>query len=293
MADHTLADVTTQHLQTAWSTALIDVLLPELVGGQFYNDKNAPGNGLKTIRAFQRGRGTVAPLGGVGNDEVPSASSPTNKWVEVDVDQSLSYNVEVGIWAELCTNLSLTAMAAISTGETMREEFDKALLTYAVTNAGTKLGTGAGNAIVVSTSEEAEAMFRLAAVRLSKLNVPKAGRKAAVDPETAALIASSKVFTPTTAEKQVEGLAGRFFGFDIFESNLLPAGSGATAGQTTVLFGTNAGATKKVVADVSELYTPEKKVGIKNSKGAVIYAREVLDPTYLLSAIVVHVAPVA
>lgn len=290
MADHTLADVTTQHLATAWSTALIDVLLPELVGGQFYNDKNVPGNGFKTIRAFQRGKGTVAPLGGVGGDEVPSASAPTNKWIEIDVDQSLAYNTEVGLWDELCSNLGLTAMAATSTGEAMRESYDTALLTYAVANAGTKLGTGSGNAIVVTTPAEAEALFRLADVTLSKLNVPRNGRKAAVDAETRALIASSETFIPTSADNVVEGLCGRFFGFNIFESNLLPQGANATAGQTTLLFGTDQGATKKVVADISEFYTPEKKVGIKNAKGAVIYAREVVDPTYLCSAIVKHTA---
>ncbi|MFI6334138.1 P22 coat protein - protein 5 domain protein [Streptomyces sp. NPDC050535] len=122
--------------------------------------------------------------------------------------------------------------------------------------------------------------------RLTKANVPKAGRYVVVSAEFyASLLLDSrfiKVNESGTDAGLRNGLVGRAAGFDIYESNNVPNPSGDTQ---VVTAGTSAAITFAEQINKTEAYRPESSFS-DAVKGLALYGAKVVRPDYLAAAFI-------
>ncbi|MFJ3597906.1 P22 coat protein - protein 5 domain protein [Streptomyces sp. NPDC090126] len=122
--------------------------------------------------------------------------------------------------------------------------------------------------------------------RLTKANVPKAGRYVIVSAEFyASLLLDSrfiKVNESGTEAGLRNGMVGRAAGFDIYESNNIPNPTGDTQ---VVTAGTNAAITFAEQINKTEAYRPESSFS-DAVKGLALYGAKVVRPDHLAAAFI-------
>ncbi|MEU0133394.1 P22 phage major capsid protein family protein [Streptomyces sp. NPDC006296] len=122
--------------------------------------------------------------------------------------------------------------------------------------------------------------------RLTKANVPTAGRYAIVSAEFyASLLLDSrfiKVNESGTDAGLRNGMVGRAAGFDIYESNNIPNPAGDTQ---VVTAGTNAAITFAEQINKTEAYRPESSFS-DAVKGLALYGAKVVRPDHLAAAFI-------
>jgi len=122
--------------------------------------------------------------------------------------------------------------------------------------------------------------------RLTKANVPTAGRYVVVSPEFYASLLLDDRFVKVDASGVTEGLrngmVGRAAGFDILESNNVPSPTGS---DQVVTAGTNAAITFAEQINKTEAYRPEN--GFADAvKGLALYGAKVTRPDCLAAAFI-------
>lgn len=122
--------------------------------------------------------------------------------------------------------------------------------------------------------------------RLTRANVPTAGRYAIVSAEFyASLLLDSrfiKVNESGTSEGLRNGMVGRAAGFDIYESNNIPNPSGDTQ---VVTAGTNAAITFAEQINKTEAYRPESSFS-DAVKGLALYGAKLVRPDHMAAAFI-------
>ncbi|MYS34926.1 N4-gp56 family major capsid protein [Streptomyces sp. KhCrAH-43] len=122
--------------------------------------------------------------------------------------------------------------------------------------------------------------------KLTKANVPTAGRYAIVSAEFyASLLLDSrfiKVNESGTSDGLRNGMVGRAAGFDIYESNNIPVPSGDTQ---VVTAGTNAAITFAEQINKTEAYRPESSFS-DAVKGLALYGAKMVRPDHLAAAFI-------
>jgi len=116
--------------------------------------------------------------------------------------------------------------AAVSLSDVVE---NKILSVYGSAHADNRI-TGASNAAITLSTTNIYDNFVEARTRLSKKNVPTAGRFAIIDPDSYALVLKCAEFkrdTPVGDDAIRNGFVGSMAGFDIYESNSVPTASGA------------------------------------------------------------------
>lgn len=88
----------------------------------------------------------------------------------------------------------------------------------------------------VTTGAQVKELFRKAKVKMNKLHVPKTGRKVAVTSEVTSLLLLDDAFANAYYNLQnsenpllADGYVGKFMGFEIFETELVPNSAGGNA----------------------------------------------------------------
>ncbi|MFC8124662.1 P22 coat protein - protein 5 domain protein [Streptomyces sp. NPDC057302] len=122
--------------------------------------------------------------------------------------------------------------------------------------------------------------------RLTKANVPKAGRYVVVSAEFyASLLLDSRFIKADEAGTDQglrNGFVGRAAGFDIYESNNVPNPSGDTQ---VITAGTNAAITFAEQINKTEAYRPESSFS-DAVKGLALYGAKVVRPDHLAAAFI-------
>lgn len=122
--------------------------------------------------------------------------------------------------------------------------------------------------------------------RLTKANVPTAGRYAIVSAEFyASLLLDSrfiKVNESGTSDGLRNGMVGRAAGFDIYESNNIPNPTGDTQ---VVTAGTNAAITFAEQINKTEAYRPESSFS-DAVKGLALYGAKLVRPDHMAAAFI-------
>lgn len=90
--------------------------------------------------------------------------------------------------------------------------------------------------------------------KLTQAGVPSAGRWVVLPPEAIAyLLTDNAQLAPANSDAVANGIVGRAFGFDIYESNNVPVSSG----KFSIVAGTSEAVTAAVAVNSVELYRPE------------------------------------
>ncbi|MFJ2707845.1 P22 phage major capsid protein family protein [Streptomyces sp. NPDC087428] len=122
--------------------------------------------------------------------------------------------------------------------------------------------------------------------RLTRANVPTAGRYAIVSAEFyASLLLDSrfiKVNESGTSDGLRNGMVGRAAGFDIYESNNIPNPTGDTQ---VVTAGTNAAITFAEQINKTEAYRPESSFS-DAVKGLALYGAKLVRPDHMAAAFI-------
>ncbi|PWG08771.1 P22 coat protein - protein 5 domain protein [Streptomyces sp. V2] len=122
--------------------------------------------------------------------------------------------------------------------------------------------------------------------KLTKANVPSAGRYVIVPPEFyASLLLDSRFIKSDEAGTDAglrNGLVGRAANFDIYESNNCPVPTGDT---TVVQAGVNAAVTFAEQINKTEAYRPESSFS-DAVKGLALYGAKVIRPDHLAAAFI-------
>lgn len=122
--------------------------------------------------------------------------------------------------------------------------------------------------------------------KLSKADVPKAGRYAIVPPEAyASLLLDDRFIKADAAGTDAglrNGLVGRAAGFDIYESNNCPVPTGDT---TVVQAGVKEAITFAEQLNKTEAYRPESSFS-DAVKGLALYGAKVIRPDHLAGAFI-------
>lgn len=219
------------------------------------------------------GLGTVATADYTG--ATPTATDTTDTSVILTLDQAKYFLQRIDRVDNAKAAVKLLGKVLAAGAYEIANDIDA----YAFEQAATTTNSVAANN-ALDTTNVAKWISDIA-VKMSSLKAPKNGRKLAVSPEVAAVIARANLnLNTTTAEAAArEGFVGRFGGFDIYET--LNLSDGAT-GKNCI-----ASVSDSVVVGIgySEFGAGSKVDDFKDYvKGLTNFGAKVVQPAYVVKA---------
>jgi len=273
-----------------WSAQLLVALrkalvyaAPDVVNRDYEGDISESGDTVRITSVSRPAIGNYVP----GSTVItPENLTTAQRTLVVDQAKFWAFSVDDVDARQVRSNLMPQAMseAAYGLADTV-DQFVAGLYTQIQTanflnQSGTPLNT-----YTVPTDAYDKVLVPLR-TRLTKANVPTAGRYVVVSPEFYASLLLDDRFVKVDASGVTEGLrngmVGRAAGFDILESNNVPSPTGS---DQVVTAGTNAAITFAEQINKTEAYRPEN--GFADAvKGLALYGAKVVRPDCLAAAFI-------
>lgn len=264
-------------IPTLWSARLLANLDKNLVYGACANrDYEGEIKGLgDTVKINRIGNVTIGDYtGDVGDPEEISSTQQT-----LVIDKAKYFNFKVEDIERVQANVNLVDQAMGRASYAMGDVIDQYIASF-VKDAGIKVGTTATPKALTTPAAAYDQLVDLK-VELNKKNVPKMGRFVVVPPEFVGLLEKDDRFTKYSGKDVLtNGVVGHVAGFEIRESNNVPAASGVY----NVLAGTDMAISFAGQVTEIEPYRPEKSFS-DAVKGLYVFGAKVLEPNCICNLI--------